>query len=590
MPKRTKKIIGLADWIERNIVLPDTGAEPGPMRLWPWQREITDALDDPSIERVSLLKSARVGFSSLLTAAIGYHVAERPAAILYLLPTESDCRGFVVDDLEPMFDASPVLRGRLGGPSIARASRNTITHRLFKGGSLKVVAGKAPRNLRRHTAKILIVDEADAIEQSAEGDPIGLAERRTMTFADRKIVVGGTPIDEATSHVTRCYRESDQRVFELPCPECGCFTEILWRHIEWEPDRPQTARFRCPHCEALIDEARKPEMLARARWRATAPHVVGHAGFKINSLVSRLPTTTWAKLAAEFLRVKDDPARLKVFVNTLLGEPWRDDDGDGADEGALAARAEPFDLERVPPDVLALTAGVDVQEERLECAIIGHTSNGAALVLDHRAIWGAVDDDATWRELDAHLKARVQHPHGGALRIDAAVIDAGSGGHFDRVMSFCAARASRRVLAGKGAAGFSRPAIAPSKTARGRLWIVGVDSLKTQIFARLARGGSIRFSDGLPRVYFEQLCSERRIVRMTRGRPVARFERVPGRRAEALDALVYALAARAALSINFSERSDDMRRPASAPPTKAPDGAIRSNWMNRQSSNWHGWR
>ena len=29
--------LGLAEWIEANIVLPNTVAEPGPMRLWPWQ-------------------------------------------------------------------------------------------------------------------------------------------------------------------------------------------------------------------------------------------------------------------------------------------------------------------------------------------------------------------------------------------------------------------------------------------------------------------------------------------------------------------------------------------------------------------------
>ena len=130
--------------------------------------------------------------------------------ILYLLPTEADCRGFVVDDIEPMFDSTPILQGKLSSPSVARHDRNTMLHRLWNGGSLKVVAGKAPRNLRRHTARVLMIDEADAIEVSGEGDPIALAERRTLTFGDRKIIVGGTPIDASTSHVLRSYNESDQ--------------------------------------------------------------------------------------------------------------------------------------------------------------------------------------------------------------------------------------------------------------------------------------------------------------------------------------------------------------------------------------------
>ncbi len=55
-----------------------------------------------------------------------------------------------------------------------------------------------------------------------------------------------------------------------------------------------------------------------------------------------------------------------------------------------------------------------------------------------------------------------------------------------------------------------------------------MENIKSQIFARLARGRSIRFSRSLSESYFEQLTAERRIVRVTRGRPVARFELRPG--------------------------------------------------------------
>ncbi len=148
--------------------------------------------------------------------------------------------------------------------------------------------------------------------------------------------------------------------------------------------------------------------------------------------------------------------------------------------------------------------------------------------------------------------------------MDAAVIDAGDGGHFDAVMAFCNARLSRRILAGNGVAGFARPAIQASKTKKGRLFFVGVDGIKTQIIARLARGQTIRFSHTLEPTYYEQLASERRIVRMSRGRPVARFERKPGARAESLDCLTYGLAAKAALALNaaaFNQRADELRSP-----------------------------
>jgi phage terminase large subunit GpA-like protein len=119
-------------------------------------------------------------------------------------------------------------------------------HRRFAGGSLKIVAAKAPRNLRRHTVRALFIDEADAMMVGAEGSPLLLAERRTLSFADRKIVLGSTPLEEETSHVLRAYGQSDQRIFEVPCPECGERTEIKWQNIEWEADKPETAAFRCP--------------------------------------------------------------------------------------------------------------------------------------------------------------------------------------------------------------------------------------------------------------------------------------------------------------------------------------------------------
>ena len=200
-----------------------------------------------------------------------------------------------------------------------------MLHRLFPGGSLKCVAGKSPRNMRRHTARVLMIDEVDAIEVSAEGDPVALAERRTMTFDDRKIIVGSTPISAETSHVVRSYLETDRRVFEVPCPACGAYTEIMWRHIEYDPAKPsETVGFTMPALRGADRGAAQAAMVRAGQWKITAPEVLDHAGFRLNSLVSLLANCAWGKLAAEYERVKDDDDRLKVFTNTLLGEPWQE--------------------------------------------------------------------------------------------------------------------------------------------------------------------------------------------------------------------------------------------------------------------------
>jgi phage terminase large subunit GpA-like protein len=566
----------LSDWLESNVRIPDgVTATPGPVRLWPYQRAIADAIGDPSIERVTLVKPVRVGFSTLLTGALANYVANEPSQILALLPTEADARDYVVSDIEPIFSASPALAGLLTGDH-SEGGRDTLLSRRFPGGSLKIVAAKSPRNLRRHTVRILFIDEADAMLPGPEGSPISLAEKRTLSFADRKIVMGSTPLDAETSNVLRAYAQSDQRVFELACPDCGGLTEMLWKHIEWDAGEPETARFVCPHCEVRVPERFKAEMVARGDWRITRPEIKGHAGFRLNALVSGLPNASWAKLAAEFLRAKEDTDDLRVFVNTILAEGWRDDDGDDVDELALAARAEPFGLQPdaetgslgMPAEVLTITAGVDVQDDRLEITLVGW-SRSEALVLGHHIIWGTPDDDGTWLELEALLRTRWTHPLGGRLTVEAAVVDSGDGDWTERVYAFCFPRGARRIMAGKGMAG-SRPDLEMSKNKAkgGRLWIIGVDGIKTTIMNRLVRGTAIRFSVSLEPVYFEQLTSERKITRYRQGTPIRRFERKPGARAEALDCLVYAFAARRALTISFDQREDELRghvAPAPAP-------------------------
>lgn len=309
----------LSTWIERKMVLPEgVSSQPGPVRLWPFQREIADAIGDPMLEPVTLVKPVRVGFTTLLTSAVASFVANDPAPILCLLPTEADCRDYMVSDIEPIFAASHAMARVLSG-DLDEAGRNTLMSRRFAGGSLKVVAAKSPRNLRRHTVRLLFIDEADGMEQTAEGSPILLAERRTMSFPDRKIIMGSTPVHADTSNVLRAYGQSDARVFEAPCPECGTFTEIMWEHITWDEGAPDTARFRCPSCAAEVPERHKPAMVAAGQWRATQPHVQGHAGFRLNALVSLHANASWAKLATEFAASKDDPSTLQTFVNTILG-------------------------------------------------------------------------------------------------------------------------------------------------------------------------------------------------------------------------------------------------------------------------------
>lgn len=550
------------------------------MKLWPFHRGIVEAIEDPQVERVTLVKPVRVGFSTLLHGVIAYYVVNDPAPILNVLPTDADCRRVLVSEIERIFEASPKLCGKLPAPKLGDRTgkfRSTMLHRLFEGGSLHFVASRAPRNLRGPTARILLCDEVDAMPVTEEGNPLDLAIDRTTSFRNRKIIIGSTPGDEETSLILPLYEQSDQRVFEVACPECGAFTEILWAHIEWPEGEPHKAAFRCPHCESLVDERHRPRMLSGGRWRAQRPEVTRHAGFRLNALVSPLAACAWPALAQDFLAKKDDSERLKTFVNRFLGQCWRDLEGT-TDDAELASRAEDFGTENLPAECLAITAGCDVQRDRVEIVLLGH-GRDQTFVLGNEVVWGLPDRDQTWAELDGLLKRTFPHPHGGRLRIDAAAIDAGDGETMDKVIAFCQPRYGRRVVAVKGAPGV-RPAIVASKTKRGRLFIVGVDGIKARLTNMMSRRGAIRFSSALEARYFEELCSERRIVKYMRGRPIHQWERIPGRAAEGLDATVYGVAAWELCPTDFDRREAGLRMPVT--PDKAPPPTvIRSRWMDR---------
>jgi phage terminase large subunit GpA-like protein len=566
----------LAEWIEDMIHFPATvSALPGKVRLWSYQRGICDAIDDPKVSRITVQKSARIGYTSLLTAVIANYVANQPCPILTVLPTQDDARDYAVGDIEGTFDASPDLRGLLDADA-DETGRSTLLSKRFPGGSLKLVAAKSPRNLRRHNAKILLLDEIDGFEIGQEGDPIKLAEMRTLAFPDRKILAGSTPVFDH-GPVSRMYADSDQRIFEIPCVECGDFSEVRWADISWPQGEPEKAAWSCPACGCVVPERHKVAMVDKGRWRATQPQVKGHAGFRVNALVSPHANASWGILAQEFLTAKDNPATLQTFVNLALGEPWRETEDD-LDETELASKREPFGLKAIPPEVLIITAGIDCQDDRLELVILGHGKGDKVLVLAHQVIWGPIDSDLTWIELDDTLRTVWQHPNGGVLRCDAAVVDSGDGGHTDIVHAFTRPRFTRRVVSGKGVGGMSRPFLHRSSTKGALLFLVGVDAIKAQLFNRLARGDTFRFSADLEPIYFEQLTSERRVVRYFKGQPQRRFERIPGKRAETLDATVYAMAARQLVGMNLDRREQEL---ASVTLPKKPANMVKSKWLGQ---------
>ena len=296
----------------------------------------------------------------------------------------------------------------------------------------------------------------------------------------------------------------------------------------------------------------------------------------MNALISLLPNAAWGKLAAEWVKAKrGGPAEQQVFVNLILGKPWKTSLNRLSAE-VLAGRVEPIGLERIPPEVVLITAGADVQDDRIEACVLGWPLAGAPAVLGHLVIDGNTLEDATWSAFDEFLRSHWAHPHGWLMKVDACAVD--SGGHegrTQRVYDFCASRLHRRVYAIRGVGG-ARPIWTRAQRVKSgksaRLFIVGHDQVKTAVLELLSQElfdaeghpnpHALRVSDELSEDWFDQVTGEIRRVRYVRNRPVIEF--TPKRRGQRVEAL-----GRAVLRLGSAAEPGVSRRSICAPGRRA---------------------
>jgi phage terminase large subunit GpA-like protein len=134
---RPPPVLSLSAWADEYYVLSaETSAEPGRWRTIPYQREIMDAFADPKIRIVVVMKSARVGYTLCLSAAIGYFMHQDPSSILVVQPTVDDAKNFSKETIAPMLRDVPVL-SRLRFRDIEEKGSkgsSTLQHKAFPGG------------------------------------------------------------------------------------------------------------------------------------------------------------------------------------------------------------------------------------------------------------------------------------------------------------------------------------------------------------------------------------------------------------------------------------------------------------------------
>jgi phage terminase large subunit GpA-like protein len=452
----------------------------------PFLREIMDSLSpDSGVELVIVMKPVQVGCTEVLLNTAAYYLAHAPATVMIVQPNQDMSKRLSRQRVQPMIELCAPLK------SIIATQRSTGGNEMAlkttrAGGTLVIASARSAAGLRSLPARVVLCDEVDSyLADLGEGNPFDLAAARATTFGSQKRIAAiSTPTYAGQSLIERLYHESDQRKWFVPCPFCGFPQTLEWEHLRWEPGEPETARYRCVSCNAEIPERDKLAMVAAGAWKPNFANCVISRGYHFNALIS--PWLRWSELARQY-EAAITPEAKKSFTNLVLALPWQETVQPVPEAETLMARAEPYLEGIVPEGGCFLTAGVDVQSDRLECEIVAWGRDFESWSVAYHAIHGDISQPDVWNRLDELLARSWPHSSGMPLQIQAACVDASFAGA--EVTGFTRSKHGRRIYATKGlSSAFGKP-IWPRRASydknRMPLYLVSSDEAKLWVANRM---------------------------------------------------------------------------------------------------------
>jgi phage terminase large subunit GpA-like protein len=466
------------------------------------------------------------------------------------------------------------------------------THNSFDGGHVTFVGAISPSGLAMRPIRYVCLDEVDRYPKSAgsEGDPCNLAIGRTDEFAwNKKILICSTPTIEGNSRIADAYEGSTQNKPYVPCPFCGRMQILEWGNLKFEHG-PDSAAYECIECRQRIQHHKKAWMLEHGEWRehnreSKIP------GFWINQLYSS--RKSWSSLAAEFIRASKSPEQLKTFVNTVLGETWKER-GEAPEYKRIYERREDWKAGTVPMGGVFLTAGVDVQADRIEIHVKAWGREKENWTIDYAVLdESRTTEAAVWNQLTRFLNRTYRHESGVDLHIARVAID--SGAVTQEVYSWARLQGPGRLIVvkgyGSGAAILGSPT-AVDVTSRGKkarrgvkVWPLNVSMIKEELYGwlRLERPSDEQLKAGVPyppgychfpkfydEEWFKQLTAEELVTRIVKGYKVSEWQKTRPRN-EVLDTHNYARAAASHIGLDRFQQRDWLALESHFAKAKDPD-------------------
>ena len=560
-----------SEWADRYRFLSSkASAEPGRWKTsrTPYLREPMDCFDNYSpVEEVVFMKGAQIGATEALYNIMAYYIDVAPGPILSVMPTESTSKKNTRLRFNPMVAATPRLSEKIGA-SKSRDASNTIHQKDFPGGAIIFGIATSAPSLRSLPIRVLLMDEIDGYpnDVAGEGSPVNLAVVRTTTFSNRKIAYTSTPTEEDTSKIAAEFENSDQRYYHVPCPHCGSFQKLVWSQIRYDETarRITDATYECIDCGEQIEERFKTQMFAAGEWVPENPALLSKTrrGYHLSGLYSPHGWQSWAQLAQKYETAKRENSdeKMRVFINTALGETVKTVSVTPKPQ-RLYDRAGGYARGTLPQEAALLTAGVDVQQQRIEAEVVAWSDRGQSWSIDYYILHGDTTQPEVWAQLTRVLYRTWKRPDGREIGLSKMAVD--SGYNTQEVYNWCRHHSPALVMAVKGQdhtkqSTMIRASQAVDVTGSGKkipgvgLWTIGVDLIKSEVYAKLllelnADGeypiGYCHFPDGYPLDYYKMLCAERREARKD-SKGYLRYSWVKTQpRNESFDCRVYARAA-----------------------------------------------
>ena len=555
----------VAEWADKYRILSrESAAEAGKWdtNRTPYMKEILMCITDIETKKITMMCSAQIGKTEMLLNVLGRYMHLDPCPILFVQPTVDDAKSFSKERVEPMIRDTTILKKLISKTN--RREEGTVQEKMFPSGYVRFVGANSPSGLASRPIRITLLDEIDRFPLSArkEGDPVKLAERRTNNFYDSKNIRVSTPTDDATSKIQLLYLASSQEEWCLPCPFCGEYQPLDFEQMKYlDLEEPELECKFCGHSSQEKEWKSKRQL--NGKWIAKFPVEKEHRGFHLNALAS--PWVTWKEIVKEFLEVKDDDFQYRTFMNTVLGKTFSVNLEAAMDYEAIYETREDYGAE-LHDDVVILTAGVDVQDNRLEVEVVGWGYEYESYGIMYRDFPGDPGKEEVWQQLDTFLKKKFYFKNKKYLMIAATLIDSG-GHHTGSVYKYVYKKEKRGIYAikGQGAWGVNILNGFRKTTKKGapqiNLLSLGVNALKDLTYSRLSileGAGKCHFpkasTQGYGIDYFKGLTAEVKVKKSTpRGMKIA-WEILDGRRNEPLDLRNYNTAAIELIPIDLHDK------------------------------------